>query len=253
MPSNHSNSPVCLLLTATVQVKQSMIFTERRDTNTRLEDYKKALALWLDTPEITSIVFVENSGFDLCELVELANKVPGKKVEFLSFECPDFDGSLGKGYGEMLCFEHCIQHSKLMADSPRFLKVSGRYYLRNVSAMLQFIDARPDAIVICDMLNNLTWADSRAFGGHTEFLRSSLCPMIHELNDSNGSYLEHVLARAAHHVMANSGTWALPPFPLQIQGVSGTGGDEWHQKPIPKLKRRIRQALLAKCLSSGPI
>ena len=69
--------------------------------------------------------------------------------------------------------EHFLHHSKLLALSPRFLKVTGRYYLTNASAVLEFVNTRRDAAVICDMLLNLSWADSRAFGGDAEFLRNT--------------------------------------------------------------------------------
>jgi hypothetical protein len=239
-------------MTATVRVKDSMVFTARRDTETRLDDYKQAFRLWLACPDVRSIVVVENSGFDLTVLAEMASRVPDKNVEFLSFVCSDFDGSLGKGYGEMLCLEHCLQHSKLLASSPRFLKVTGRYYLTNASAVMHFINSRCDAEVICDMLLNLSWADSRAFGGSTEFLRTYLCPMLDQLNDSQGSSIEHVLARAAHLVMANNGKWALPPFPLQIQGTSGSLGQVWRLSLKQRLKLQVRQALLARFLNSSP-
>lgn len=252
MPSTQIDLSPCLILTATVQVKDSMVFTARRDTDTRLEDYKQAFGSWLACPDVKSLVMVENSGFDLTVFAEMANRVPDKSVEFLSFVCPDFDGSLGKGYGEMLCIEHCLQHSKLLASSPRFLKVTGRYYLTNASAVLQFVNTRRDAAIICDMLCNLSWADSRAFGGDTEFLRSYLCPMLDQLNDSKGSSFEHVLARAAHLVMANSGKWALPPFPLQIQGTSGSLGHVWRVSLKQRLKMQVRQALLARFLNSAP-
>ena len=102
MPSTPIDSSTCLLMTATVQVKDSMVFTARRDTETRLEDYKQAFRLWLACPDVKSLVVVENSGFDLTVFAEMASRVPDKNVEFLSFVCPDFDGSLGKGYGR--CF-----------------------------------------------------------------------------------------------------------------------------------------------------
>src|ERR1700761_4610533 len=96
-----ANSSTCLLLTATIKVKDDLVFTARKDTNTRLSDYKQALTLWLAHPDTKSVVFVENSGSDLSELREIAKQAPTKNVEFLSFTPPDFDAALGKGYGEI--------------------------------------------------------------------------------------------------------------------------------------------------------
>lgn len=246
------NVPVCVLLTATVQVRQEIILTARRDTHTRLEDYKKAFSWWLKQRDVQRLVFVENSGFDLSELAEIAARVPEKTVEFLSFTAPSFDGALGKGYGEMLCLQQCLERSALLTEASRFLKVTGRYSIANASSLLSFVALRNEADVICDMRLNLTWADSRAFGGSVEFLRMYLCPMLGELNDSKDSTFERVLARAAHLAMADHGLWIPPPFPIAIQGVSGSRGHVWRASLKEQWVSRLRQALLARTLSSGP-
>lgn len=247
-----ANSSICLLLTATIEVKADVVFTARKNRNTRLDDYKKALALWLAHPDVESLVLVENSGSDLSQLVAIANRTPEKRVEFLSFTAPEFDGSLGKGYGEMICLQYGLEHSHLLSRSPRFVKVTGRYYLANASDFLRFAAARSDAEIICDMLLNLSWADSRAFAGTTDFLRTYLFPLLDQVNDSQGSNFEHVLARAAHACMANRGTWAEPPFPLEIQGVSGSQGRGWQMNLKDRLKLRVRHKLFARFLGSLP-
>lgn len=252
MTNTPANASTCLLLTATIKVKEDMAFTARKDTGTRLNDYKQALTLWLAHPDTKTLVLVENSGSDLSELREIANQTPEKNVEFLSFKAPDFDGSLGKGYGEMLCLQYAIEHSELLARSPQFVKMTGRYFLVNATAFLRFVGSRRDAEIICDMLLNLTWADSRVFAGTTDFLRNYFFPLRHELNDSQGSNFEHVLARAVHACMANRGTWAEPPFPLEIQGVSGSQDRGWQMSLKDKLKLRIRHNLFARFLATAP-
>jgi hypothetical protein len=252
MTNTPAHASVCLLLTATITVKEDMVFTARKDTNTRLNDYKQALTLWLSHPDVKALVLVENSGSDLSELLEIASKTPEKEVEFLSFKAPEFDGSLGKGYGEMICLQHAIEHSHLLARCPRFVKVTGRYFLMNATGFLHFVESQRDAEIICDMLLNLTWADSRVFAGTTDFLRNYLLPLRHEVNDSQRSNFEHVLARAAHACMANRGVWAEPPFPLEVQGVSGSQDRGWQMGLKDKLKLRIRHNLFARFLASAP-
>jgi hypothetical protein len=247
-----ANSSICLLLTATIKVKEDVVFTARKDPNTRLNDYKQALTLWLAHPDIKSVVLVENSGSDLSELREIAEKTPEKHVEFLSFAVPEFDGSLGKGYGEMICLQHAIEHSRLLARSSRFVKVTGRYFLRNATDFLHLVGIRRDAEIICDMLLNLTWADSRIFAATPDFLRTYLFPLRDEINDSGGSNFEHVLARAVHVCMANRGVWAEPPFPLEIQGVSGSQNRGWQMSLKEKFELRIRHRLFARFLATGP-
>ena len=207
-----ANSSTCLLLTATIQVKEDLVLTARKDTNTRLNDYKQALSRWLTHPNVRALVLVENSGSDLSALREIAGRVPEKKVEFVSFTAPAFAGSLGKGYGEMICLEHAMQHSKLLAESSQFIIVTGRYSLSNATSFLRNVRRRRDADVLCDMLQNLTWADSRVFAGTPEFLRTCLFPLREEVNDSRASNFEHVLARAAWR-LAVSG----PGYPFRLK------------------------------------
>lgn len=246
-----SPSP-CFLLTATIQVREDLVFIARKDTNTRLNDYKRALTLWLEQPDVESIVLVENSGSDLSALREIADRKPGKNVEFISFTAPTFDGSLGKGYGEMLCLAHALEHSQLLSRSSRFIKVTGRYHLRNTARFLHFAQRRPDADVICDMLLNMTWADSRVFAATRDFLRTYLLPLHNEVNDSRGSNFEHVLARAVHGCMANRGVWAEPPFPFEIEGISGSQDRGWQMGLKERLALRLRHRLFARCLAVGP-
>jgi hypothetical protein len=252
MTNTPANASACLLLTATIKVKEDMVFTTRKDTNTRLNDYKQALTLWLAHPDIKSLVLVENSGSDISELREIANQTPEKNVEFLSFKIPEFDGSLGKGYGEMSCLQYAIEHSQLLARSSQFVKVTGRYFLMNATDFLYFAHSRRDAEIVCDMMLNLTWADSRVFAGTKDFLRNYLFPLRDELNDSQGSNFEHVLARAVHACMANCGTWAEPPFPLEVQGVSGSQDRGWQMSLKDKFKLRIRHYLFARFLATAP-
>jgi hypothetical protein len=252
MTHTPATSSACLLLTATIKVKEDLVFTARKDTSTRLNDYKQALIRWLAHPATKSLVLVENSGADLSELREIANQAPEKNVEFLSFSAPEFDGSLGKGYGEMICLEYAIAHSQLLARTPRLVKVTGRYFLANATDFLNFAGNRSDAEIICDMLLNLTWADSRVFAATPDFLHKYLFPLKDELNDSQGSNFEHILARAVHACMANRGVWAEPPFPLEVQGVSGSQDRGWKMSLKEKFELRIRHKLFARFLATGP-
>lgn len=229
-----------------------MAFTVRRDTDTRYQDYKQAFTQWVHTPGDFPLIFVENSGFDLSELKAISDAAAKRKVEFLSFQCPPFDGSLGKGYGEMICLDYCLDHSEILRSRSRFLKVTGRYFLSNAARLLHAVESRPDADVICNLLDDLTWADSRAFGGSTSFLRDHLCAMRHLVNDSEGRAFENVLARAMHRVMSDGGKWALLPEPPQLTGVSGSLGRAWGRTPLQELKQQVRFKLFAYLLAIHP-
>lgn len=248
---NDDNNPalVCLLLTATVQVRTDMVLTVRRDTNLRLEDYKQAFRSWINNAGVDAIVFVENSGCDLTPFQDLAQEFPQKQIEFLTFVCPPFDGAKGKGYGEMLCLKYCLENSQLLQVYPRFLKATGRYYLNNAHSFLQYLARKPEFDVVCNFHWNLTWADSRAFGGTVEFLRKYLVTMLDEVHDSADSKFEHVLARAVHHLIADKGKWSVTPEPLEVHGVSGSGGQSWTPGPLKRIRQRFKHKLLIWVLS----
>jgi len=239
----------CVILTATIAVKD-VSFTLRTDTATRLADYKQAFLKWVNNPSVQSLVLVENSGFDLKEFQEIADSVPDKKIELLSFTCPAFDGRLGKGYGESFCLEYAAQHSKLLNMSQHYLKVTGRYYLRNARFFLDFIGQNPDVDVVCDLTKNLTWADSRVFGGKTKFLEQYLRPLRSSINDSAHVYIEHVLARAILMQIGNSGKWELPPELPDIEGISATINASYQVNYFKALARRQLYQLKRKLLAT---
>lgn len=245
-------NPPCLLLTATIRVKEDVVFTARKDTQERFDDYKKALRFWLSQASVGSLVFVENSGFDISELRDLVKQFAGKRVEFLSFTAPAFDGNLGKGYGEMICMEYALEHSRLLAQTEQIVKVTGRYALSNPDRFLKLLEEQKDAAIVCDLLLNLTWADSRIFAATPEFLRTYLFPLKEKINDSRGSNFEHILARAAHACMANCGIWTEPPFPLEIQGISGSQERRWQMSTKERYMLRLRHKLFVRFLKTGP-
>ena len=61
-----------------------------------------------------TIVFAENSGYDLQRLRRLIPAFDEKRIEFLSFPPQDFDITRGKGYNEMLMINGAVMRSRLI-------------------------------------------------------------------------------------------------------------------------------------------
>jgi hypothetical protein len=245
-----SENPILppLMLTATIQIRTDIRATSRRDIDIRLDDYKTSLGRWLRNPAVTSVVFVENSGFDLSDLEGIARAFPSKHVEFLSFDCPVFNGARGgKSLGEMLCFEYFLAKSEVLKSASSFLKVTGRYYVPNAESLLRLLADQPDVDVSCNLFRNLTWGDSRVFGATKAFLQDYLLPrrdLIDELADLG---IEQVLARAVHQLMADGGKWSAPPEWLEVQGISGTLGEAYKVNRFTQgLRHRLLQNILAR-------
>ena len=237
-----------LMLTATIQVRTDIRATPRRDIDVRLNDYKTSLGRWLSNPAVTSLVFVENSGFDLSDLEAIARAFPNKQVEFLSFDCPTFNGARGgKSLGEMLCFEHCLAKSDVLKSASNFLKVTGRYYVPNAESLMRLLADRPEIDVVCNLYRNLTWGDSRVFGATNAFIQDYLLPMRHLIDEEEDLGIEQVLARAVHQLMAKGGKWSATPEWLEVQGISGTLGEAYKVNRFRQgLRHRLLQNILAR-------
>ena len=212
-----------ILLTACIDPGK-ILFTKRNDPLTRLEDYKKALEQWLSKSIATSIVFCENSGYDLSCL----RKVPShnKKVEFLSFDGQGFSSHLGKGYGEMRIVSYALSNSELIASNNRIIKVTGRYYIRNINRIIKGITQRKHVDIFCDLRQNLRSADSRVFGATKSFMEKYLIILQDEINDSQGMHFEIVLSKATLRAIADGLTWELLPYAHMMRGIAGTSDME---------------------------
>ena len=249
--TTHADHNIVLLLTAAIDTK-GVPFVARRDPKARLEDYKASLALWLGNPHTPSIIFAENTGHDLVEIKNICetNNPHDIAVEFISFDDNEFDRSRGKGYGELRIIARALRDSKIITTQTRLIKVTGRLYVPNIRTLVRGILSQPKAEVFCDFRCNMTWADSRAFCASARFFQDFMIPKQQDINDAVGTTYEHVLARAAHHCMADGHEWAMMPCTAVLHGVSGTSNRAYPRSPFSLVKRelfrRIKTAILTR-------
>ena len=246
-PSALDARPVYLLLTATVDVQG--VDCARNDPLERLGDYRWALDRWSRTVGFDGLVFVENSGYDLATLrtVPSAHGWSEDAVEFLSFDGQDFPRSRGKGYGETINLEHALAHSRLLANRDALVvRVNGRNYVDNIESFLAAL--RPEAQILCDLRLHLTWGDGRVLGGTVGFFEGYVCPYGRAVDDANGYYFEHALARAVHHGMADGLVWAPFPVPPAIRGFSGTSNERHDEGMLLRARRSLGHRLRLRML-----
>jgi len=61
-----------------------------------------------------------------------------------------------------------------------------------------------------------------------------------QIDDSKRNFFEHALGRAVHELLANGGSWSAIPFPLIVEGISGTNNAKHNTiKNILKIKLRF--------------
>jgi len=243
-PLSNNLSNIIILLTACIN-PGAVTAVQRSDPMARLSDYKQALRLWLGSTGVQTIVFCENSGFDLTEIETICQQRDSrhKTVEVLGFAGQEFDPRLGKGYGEMGIIAHAITRSRFITPTSLVVKVTGRYFMRNIDKLLAAMIVARDIDVFCDMREALSVADSRVFGGSVRFIANYLLPMQEHINDSEGIYFEHILARSTHRAMADGLRWAMLPEAPRIHGISGTNGMAWDESLLHNVRSSLSHQL----------
>jgi hypothetical protein len=184
-----------IILTACIK-PINMPFLERTSEIDRLDDYKKTFVRWCQNKFADKIIFIENSGYDLSFFHETSKNFPNKTIEIISSNLNNtFEKSLGKGYGEYLCLKEIFKNSKIVNNTDYYFKITGRYYVKNFNKIFEEFRKTKSDIYVC-IKNNLTYADSHVFGGSKIFFLKYVIPIASKINDSNGVFMEHCVAKA---------------------------------------------------------
>ena len=210
-----------LIITATINPKK-IPFLKRTSQHDRLNDYISSFNKWCKSPFIKDIIFVENSGYDLSFFRECSKHYPKKRIEIISTDKNNsFDKKLGKGYGEYLCFNEIIKKSNLIKKNNFFLKVSGRYFVKNFKQFIQeFLKYKPDMYV--NLKDNLKFADSHIFGGSTIFFSKYILLNAKKINDTKGIFMEHCLAQSVLEGIVDGLNFKNFRIYPNIEGIIGT-------------------------------
>ena len=224
-----------IILTACIK-PINMPFLERKSEIDRLKDYKETFNKWCQNRLIEKIIFIENSGYDLNFFHEKAKEFPNKTIEIISSNHNNtFEKKLGKGYGEYLCLKEIFEKSKICEKTDFFIKITGRYYIKNYIKIFQEFEKKRSDIYIC-IKDNLTYADSHVFAGSKIFFLNHVLPLASETNDSNGIFMEHCLAKAALHGINNNLSFNHFTTYPNIYGIIGTNNKRIKNNFIKNIK-----------------
>ncbi len=219
-PAKRDN--LAVVLTATVQVP-SGVHIKRTNTELRHDDYKWALKKWLgNQSSVSKLVFVENSGFPLDELKEIAqhHNPYGKRVEFLSFDSSGRQNR-DKSFGELMIMRYALDNSVLVAESDYIAEVGGRVFIRNFDAIIKRIPEQFD--VISCWLGNFSNADLNLILMKKSFFDERIFPYLSRFIDVDRtlSYFEREFSKAVHLSLADDYRWY--PYPVEpwVQGIGG--------------------------------
>lgn len=185
-----------VLMTACVDPSQGRIKVQRSDPKVRLEDYKQGLSFWLTLSDhrIRNIVFIENSGYPLDELQTVAAG-SDKLVEFISLCNNIYPANAHYGYAELAMIDEAFKRSKMLNDSPYFIKATGRLTFPHVTKLLNRL---PDEYLFAVDCRNSRFtvvtptASTPLMLFSTEFYRENLMGSSQELIAFSG-YIEDSL------------------------------------------------------------
>ena len=161
----HQNIP--LVMTATIDPR-GMTGLSVNDIAERAGQYRSTLEYYLGSGIFRQIVFVENSGYDLSQFRALASANPSVTVEITSCDKNDYPRQHGKSCTEMLILDHVVDHSALVKEAGKFIKVTGRFPILNVDKLLAGAERRRPWELYCDFKDHPVGMDMPAILGSLE-------------------------------------------------------------------------------------
>ena len=231
----------CLLLTATL-TPGYVPYLLRTDIVQRENDYIKAVRCWL--LHGIPIVFVDNSNTRSEKIIALLNQ--SNSNEYITFQSAV--SILGKGNGEMEIIDYAFKHSGLISQFDTIIKVTGRLYVPNINLLIKnFFDY--GTYVTGMFKRDLTFTDSRVIIAKAVFYPDYLLPLSTLVNEPDGVYVEHILARAIHRAMADGKRWCLPAEAPVFIGISASENLKYNNSLFWSLRRNIVLSILKQLLS----
>jgi hypothetical protein len=151
-----SNSEYVVVISACIDPSNGSIEVSRSDPSIRLQDYISGLRFWLNISDrrLDKIVFIENSGYPLDALQELAHvsNPLNKQVEFISLCCNEYPEGVHYGYAELNMLDEAFKLSKLLDRSSYLIKATGRLTFPTILRLLDRLN--DDYIFAVDCRNN---------------------------------------------------------------------------------------------------
>lgn len=242
-------SECLLLMTACIDPKAAGTQVVRRDPRVRLGDYLSALRFWLrlNEPRIRHILLVENSGYPLDELQDLARaeKPPGMEVEIIHAGDNEIPPGFTYAYPELRMMQNGVRTSRLWKEPPdTVIKVTGRLQYPRIPRLL---DAVPDDFTFCgDSLlqrhalrfwETPAHMQSMLFLSRKPFFEREICTLWERMRPEPGHrILEDVLCRHMWDQRRKGNGKILMRFPVSCDPVGHSG---FNDRSTDMFRRRL--------------
>ena len=237
--------PPVLLLTATIDPDPSAPWLVRRDSETRRQDYLRAVSFYAAklSPDECHIVFAENSGAPVDDVVAAAAR-HGHTISVISYTGDPELGRRGKGNaeGELIDRSASWIADGVGAVTP-VVKITGRIIVSNIRRFLASID---EDQVLCRLTRALRKADTRLMGFTAQTWLHHFANLAVEVDAATGFTLEHAVAKRLYSgIVDGQIRWARLTHEPRYVGYSGTLGTRYDTfgsrlaQPVRAAYRRI--------------
>lgn len=209
-----------LLLTCCIN-PGNMIMTALTDVEERKRQYYEAFDYYLKKTSC-SIVIVENTEHAIDE-----KYLNNSRIEYITFDGNNFSKEKGKGFGELLIVDYALKNSIFIKETPdaSIIKITGRLKILSISKHLRQVrKCKKKNTVFVDIETDFHLAYSYFFVANKFFFEQYFFYYRDKINDSEGFYFEHALAKAIQTYMLELNPFKQLLNPIDFYGFSGTTG-----------------------------
>ena len=234
------------LLTGTI-IPNAQALGRLIDPSQREQQYLATLT-WMAAAAtgVDKVVFCENSsaGLEAFERFPALYSKYGRTIEIKKVPMPQNEDFRGKGWGEGMIIRWALDNAKTLNEPKSFVKITGRHQVLNLSRILtvirQGLETYPEIKFICQTFSCSRCISSvigpvintEFFWSDRDFFQQYLVDAYEEVDDREGIYFEHVLARRLIELSGRF-EFGVLPLPVIIRGVWG-----YNAKPVtPRIKR----------------
>ena len=206
---------IYILLTSAIKIpKNGRVIN---DTEYRAAETMVALEKW-NKVQGCNIYLIDNTGYNLADLQERFDRIKMSTLVDGPYQIPS--------QGEFHTIKAFFDQNQEIAEKDIIIKINARYFVRNVSQLLEDISLNTAIDVWCTLRDNLRFADTRVIAGQKNFWESFIKNGDSFFNTPQ-NYLEHGVARHIHKRMHEGFIWQNFRHSPVLEGKSGSTGKQY--------------------------
>jgi len=231
--SREGQTKIPIVLTATVV--PNGIAGAISDPQLRLEEYVRVLKFYR---QFAPIIFLENSNYPL-EQHPAFRETAGLQIKRFP---PSANSKFGKGYQEFEMLDAWLTQTP--EPPARWIKISGRYQVRNIDTILNECNLTGDSQFVIDQLKYKQFARTYLFCVDTDFYLQHLRGIYRDCDDPAGRWIERVIFQKMKTISARQTRFfKTQPNLIAVDATSGrpfpSGRGQWFRKLILRRLNRL--------------